>query len=71
MLDDGTYEVIVIDAEERADGVIAIELAVSSGAHRGEVISIATNTLQASWIDLLAAPGTLIVTNGQPDLTLD
>ena len=70
-LNDGKYEVIVVDAQQRADGAIAIELAVSSGPHRGEVITIISAGMNASWIDLLAAPGTLIVRDGQPELTLD
>ena len=63
-LEDGTYDVMVVDAEEHDDGTIAVELAVASGAHRGEVVRIVATNLDRSWIDLLASPGTLIVTAG-------
>lgn len=70
-LEDGTYDVIVVDAEEQGDGVIAVECAVSSGPHRGEVMRLLASNLQRSWFELLASPGTLAVIDGQPHLTLD
>ena len=70
-LDDGTYDVIVVDAEERPGGAVAIELAVSSGSHRGELVSLVARGLGRSCTDLLAAPATLTVTDGRPRLRLE
>jgi hypothetical protein len=67
-LDDGSYDVVVVEADERDDGSIALDLAVTSGAHRGEVITIIATGLDRSWFDLLAAPATLTVTDGRPIL---
>jgi len=70
-LEDGTYDVMVVDAQERDDGVIALELAVSSGPHRGDVVALTATNLRRSWMDLLAAPGTLVVSDGEPRFTVD
>lgn len=70
-LDDGTYDVIVVDAVARDDGTIAIDLAVSSGSHRGDVITVNASGIDRDCIDLLAMPATLVVTGGRPRLTLD
>ncbi len=70
-MEDGTYDVIVVEAEELADGVVAVELAVSSGARRGEVVRLTAAGWGRTWSDLLAAPGTLHVSGGEPHLSLD
>ena len=70
-LEDGTYDVMVVDAHERDDGAITLELAVSSGPHRGEVVTLRAAHFQHSWTDLLAAPGTLVVAAGEPRFSLD
>ena len=68
MLDDGTYEVIIIDANAREDDAIAIDVAVSSGAQRGDVVTIIATGLTRDPIDLLAMPATLIIERGTPRL---
>jgi hypothetical protein len=70
-LEDGTYDVIVVDAQEQRDGVITLDCAVSSGAHRGDVVRVSASQMRRTWFELLAAPGTLTVTDGEPHLTLD
>jgi len=74
MLPNGTYDVIVIDAERGDDGDLHIEVTISLGPHVGDVIR-----LQERHIDyrrgapesedpyaLLGVPGTLRVHAGQP-----
>ena len=70
-LDDGIYDVIVIDASEDDDGAMKIELAISSGTRRGEVVTLNATNLGRSWSDVLASPATLTVTDGQPRLRFD
>jgi hypothetical protein len=70
-LDDGIYDAIVIDAVSRDDDIMMIEIALSSGAHRGEVVRVNATHIGRSWTDLLAAPVTLIVESGRPRLTFD
>jgi len=71
LLEDGTYDVMVVDAVERADGTIGLELAVSSGSRRGEVVDVVATNLRVGWIALLGAPGTLVVRDGQPHFEVD
>jgi len=72
MLDDGTYDAIVIDASEgSAPGVLVVELTLVGGAHRGEMVTITASGLDRDPLDLLAVPATIVVTDGQPVLTLD
>ena len=70
-LDDGTYDVIVIDAHAVEDDAIALELAVTSGAHRGDVVHLRARGLQRSWVELIGMPMMLNVTHGRPRVTLE
>jgi hypothetical protein len=74
MLEDGTYEALVVDASTVDDdpaGTMHVELAISSGPHKGEVVPLRGRFPGHSDIDLLAAPATLTVTDGRPSVTLD
>ena len=77
MLSDGTYDVMVVDADEgepTADGgqaTIRVDLTVLSGPHKGEMITVAAQGLGRDPLDLLAVPGTVVVTDGKPHLTLE
>lgn len=72
VLDDGTYDVFVVDA---APGEVAgawdLELTIVAGEHKGEVVSIVASGLKGSEIDLMGMPGTLTVTDGQPTFAVD
>ena len=72
MLDDGTYDAIVIDATPvEPSGTLVVELTLLGGNHRGEVVAITAAGLGRDPLDLLALPATIVVTGGQPVLTLD
>jgi hypothetical protein len=61
LLDDGTYDAFIVWAEQRDDGV-ALELAITTGTHRGDVINIVTSTFASrDALDLVGLPCTLIV----------
>jgi hypothetical protein len=74
-LADGSYDVFVVDANEAIldDGteVVHLELAVTAGEHKGEVVPLAAANLGRSEIDLMGMPGTLTVTDGAPTITID
>ena len=70
-LDDGVYDAIVIDAREDDDNLLRVDLAFTSGAHKGDVITIAGDALARDAIALLGLPATLRVVDGEPHLTLD
>jgi hypothetical protein len=66
MMDDGTYDVIVVDAKEKDDQLVQIEFAITSGARRGEMIAVTTKRLARPPLDLLGTPATLFVSDGAP-----
>jgi hypothetical protein len=69
-LDDGTYDVIVVDAHEGADDVVHIDLAITSGARKGEVVQLVAQGLARDATSLLGLPATLRVEDGAPRLSL-
>lgn len=72
MLEDGTYEAIVVDADDGTDaGSVVVELAIAAGARKGELVSITAAGLGRDPLDLLAVPATIVVTDGSPTLTLE
>jgi hypothetical protein len=75
VLDDGSYDAIVVDAEE-ADGSagVRLELAIASGPRKGEVVSVTGS--DPAWssrdpLELLAIPATIVVVDGTPTVTLE
>jgi hypothetical protein len=75
MIDDGTYDAFIVDAEEGIgdDGTELMHLSVTilSGTRRGDVVDIAAVRLGRSSIDLIGMPATLTVTDGAPSLSID
>ena len=70
-LDDGVYEGIVIDAKEIGDEAIHIEVALSSGSRKGEIITISARHLRRSSLDLLGMPATITVAHGEPHIEFE
>ncbi len=76
MLDDGTYDVIVVDAESDAgDGdagaSLRLDLTILAGPHKGEMVSMRAIGLGVDDIGALGMPGTLRVHEGEPSVVLD
>ena len=71
MLTDGTYDALIIDAHADDDGIVRVEATITSGDHKGEVVALRGRFPGHDELDLLAAPATLVVSDGQPSLTLD
>jgi hypothetical protein len=71
-LEDATYEVIVVDATDDPSGpVVRLELAITAGPHKGEVVRLNGRNLTRDPLDLLGLPATLTVAGGVPTLQLD
>jgi hypothetical protein len=67
-LDDGRYDAFVVWAEARDDGRIACDLTITTGAHKGEVLTV----LARATGDPLARVGlrcTLVVVVGNPRIS--
>ena len=71
MLPDGTYEALVVDARDEGDGTFHLDVTITMGEHKGEVVQVRGPVPGKDELDLLAAPGTLVVEGGQPAVTLD
>lgn len=65
-LDDGVYDAFVVWAETRDDGAIALDLTVTTGAHKGDVVSVRATGAPRDAIDLVGLPCTLRVRAGEP-----
>ena len=65
-LDDGSYDAFVVWAETRDDGVIALDLTITSGARKGDVVSVRASSAPRDAIDLVGMPCTLRVRAGAP-----
>jgi hypothetical protein len=75
MLPDGTYDAIVIDAEEAENDDIRLELTITLGPQIGRVIALRAHDVDTrrrsqgaslNPLDLLGIPGVLIVRDGAP-----
>jgi hypothetical protein len=73
ILEDGTYDVFIIDAraDEGISRAMHVELAITRGARKGDVISVRATDLQRDDIALIGMPATLRVIDGEPHLTID
>jgi len=71
VLADGSYDALIVDARTEDDGTVRIELTITTGDHKGEVVNVRGRFPGRDELDLLAAPATLVVSEGQPRVTLD
>jgi hypothetical protein len=69
-LPDGRYDAFIVWADARDDGRIAFELTFTTGAQKGEMITVLAQST-ADPIALVGLPCTLIVDAGQPRLDFD
>ena len=70
-LPDGTYDAIVVDADDVGDGVTSLELTVLAGPHKGEVLELRGPAGDHDPIDLLGVPATVTVADGRPTIRLE
>jgi len=71
VLEDGTYDALVFDAEARDEGGVAVELTILAGEHKGEVVSVVSEAWTGDALDLLGIPATITVVGGQPTVTFE
>lgn len=73
ILEDGSYDAFIVDAreDEEISRAMHIEVAITSGARKGEVITMRATNMQRDAIALMGMPATLHVVDGQPRLVID
>jgi len=64
-LDDGRYDAFVVWAEARDDGRIVCDLTITTGAHKGEVLTVLARAM-GDPLALVGIPCTLVVEDGNP-----
>jgi hypothetical protein len=71
-LEDGRYEVFVVDVEEDdANDVTHLELTIVSGARKGEVVRVRANNLRGDALGFLGLPATMNVVDGLPSVRFE
>jgi hypothetical protein len=65
-LADGVYDAFVVWAETRDDGAIALDLTITTGARKGDVVSVRATDTTRDAIDLIGVPCTLHVRASEP-----
>jgi hypothetical protein len=65
-LADGVYDAFVVWAETRDDGAIALDLTVTTGARKGDVVSVRATNAPRDAFDLIGLPCTLHVRANEP-----
>jgi hypothetical protein len=65
-LADGVYDAFVVWAETRDVGAIALDLTITTGARKGDVVSERATDTPRDAIDLIGVPCTLHVRASEP-----
>ncbi len=63
---DGTYDTFVVWAETRDDGKVALDLTITAGARKGDVLSVRASNVPRDPVELVGLPCTLLVEDSQP-----
>lgn len=73
MLEDGRYDVFIVDATPIDDerGGFRLDLTVVAGEHKSEVVTIDAVGMNGEEWELMGMPGTLTVTDGTPTFRVD
>lgn len=67
MLEDGRYDAFIVWAEETHDGSVGLDLTITTGPHKGDVVSVKA-AHDTDPLALLGMPCTLVVEDGAPRL---
>lgn len=69
ILDDGSYEAVVVDANAADDDSVSLDLTIVAGPQKGDVVTIRASGLSSDPLDLLGTPATIVVAEGRPTVT--
>lgn len=71
VLDDGDYDAFVLDVDDTDEGGTRLDLTLTTGEHKGRVLSIASRSRIGDPIDLLGMPATITIAFGSPSVRID
>ena len=70
-LPDGVYDVMIVDVAAGEDQPVRVDVVITAGSHRGEVVSLRTSAMQRDPLGLMGLPASLRVSDGMPVLEMD
>jgi len=70
VLADGSYDVIVVDAE-RVEDAVRLELTITAGPNKGDVVAVRSANATLDLANLLGIPARIVVTDGAPRVQLE
>lgn len=70
-LSDGVYSVFVIDAEEIDKDTTRLEVTITIGEHKGEIVAVRASHLDGDPLLMMGLPATLFVDGGMPRIELE
>ncbi len=70
-LEDGTYDALVIDANALDAHSARVELVITTGARKGEVVGVRASGLTEDPISLLGIPASIQVVAGEVSVTFE
>ena len=70
-LQDGVYDVMVVNVDTDDEQTVHIDVVITAGSHRGEVVSLQASAMQRDPLDLMGLPASLRVHEGVPDLEIE
>ena len=70
VMDDGEYDAFVVWADALDDARVALDLTITTGARKGDVVTVHASKVPArDALDLIGLPCTLRVSAGQPHIS--
>jgi hypothetical protein len=70
-LPDGTYDVMIVDVDVDEQQHVRIDVVLTAGSHRGEVVSLRASSMRQDPLGLMGLPARLVVKDGTPALKMD
>jgi hypothetical protein len=70
-LADGTYDALVVDVDAVDEHTARVELVITSGARKGEVVGVRASGLTEDPISLLGIPASIRVVAGEVSVTFE
>jgi hypothetical protein len=70
-LPDGVYDVMILDVEAAERQQARVDVVITAGSHRGEVVSLRTSRMQRDPLGLMGLPASLRMSDGTPALEMD
>ena len=70
-LPDGEYSIFIIDVEEVGEETVKLEITITSGDHKGDVLTVRASHLRGDALQLIGLPGELVVRDGVPRVAIE